>query len=85
MLRFNRIKEIFFVLESEKSSEDVMDESRMTRMDQWELLSPFSDDPRFTCSHLLDTWGHLVEHTGSSLLHPPFTHVLVFLYIGCCW
>lgn len=71
------------------NSEDVIDESRMMRMDQWELLSPFSDDPSFNFSHLLDTWRHLVELRVFSFLFlflvvvfpPSFQRVLVLLYL----
>lgn len=61
----------------------------MMRKDQWEFLSPFSDDPSFNSSHLLDTWRHLVETRVflfvcfffSSSFSPSFQRVLVLLYL----
>lgn len=65
-----------------------MVESRMMRMDQWEFLSPFSDNPSFNSSHLLDTWRHLVELSlffsfsfFSSSFSPNFQCVIVLLYL----
>lgn len=81
-------REILLFLQLACTSEDVIDESRMMSMDQWEFLSPFSDDPSFNSSHLLDTWRHPVElrvffsfSFFSSSFSPSFQRVLVLLYL----
>lgn len=73
------------VSESEKSPEGVADDSRMTSMDPREFLSPFSEDPRLTCSHLVDTQGHRVDDFGSSVLVSPYTISPVLYTTVCCW